>query len=894
MPLILSGYALFFGVILIGLLWATTWLAPRWRHLFRRPPAGYFDLDQLAPFEDLIDGYLIDRYGCVSAFAEIEAPAADVASVGQLNQLQSQLCQLIDRVPEYIVQLQFIYSTSGSYQPLIQAHPTLQSEWPVAQMLRELRSERLLQESKNRRLVRANTLLVLTCSPRPELREGAAILHQLKINFPASSPLPRRLLRPVEFSEAVHTLKSALAGASDSLERVGARLRPLPNREVAAYYYQLFNPDLALDQAIPLNFEPESTPFSDAWLCGEVALKDDCLRWGSYYHAVVGMNAKPQQSSPRLIESLTTGLPFHDFRVTLQIRRLDKSREVDALKRQRIVSVGKRRSSINPLDAILRTETPAGLAAEENVEASDEVREQNELISELRAGKTNLTQVQLVVHFWHPDRTELNRRREILLARFHDMNQARGWHETASTLPVLINSLPACYEPLEHPSKVKDRMAADLIPLHKGFEGGDHPVSLFRNATGGLVTLDLFSHTDVDASMSFVSGATGSGKSFLVNQLLLQHLVGRPLLLILDVGGSYESLVQQLNGQVVSFHPENPRCLNPLQIFRPGGSLGEPDEASRARILLNVEALATQPTDPLGELPPALRNLIDLAVVQAFAHAATRRDPVVTLSHLVERLNRFGPEGHALIERLKPFLRGEVFGAWFDGPSELDLRSPVVCFDLKGIRKVPVLARALIPMMVNYCYDRILASRGLKKILLFEEMWDFITNPKIAQFIVESYKTFRKEGAAVIGVSQSLADITRNEVVASALLQNVQTWFLLDQGNPDNERLAVEKLNLTQGQAEILTSLRRQARILESGEIQLYRECLLVRGQGRRQNSGRLRIAPMPEESWLSTTLPEEILERERVTHQCHGDLGQAIQSLARRHPGGLFIKKSD
>ncbi|MFZ5807221.1 MAG: VirB4 family type IV secretion system protein [Verrucomicrobiota bacterium] len=866
------------------------------RHAFAKGESIYYDIEDECSYEDLIDNYLIDRYGCTSIFLELDAPAADVATVNHLVQVQNALTQIVDKMPDYISQVQFMYTTNGSYDEILLEHASYKSPWAVSQALRNLRSQRLLMESKNRKLVCATTIMVITCAPRSEVKaEGSMVMQQLQINKTGAELKPQqRVLAQGEFTESVNTLRLAMNTAIDIAENVGIRTRIMNGKEIAQYFYRLFNPDRSVDMGIPLNYDPDYTPFSNAWMQSTVRVLDDCIKWGDYYHGMVSLWGKPQESQPRIVEAITTGLPFNDVRVTLSLRRLDKQKEIDSLKQKRLVSVGKRRQSVNPLDMIVKSQTPATLAAEENVEASEEIKEQNELIADLRANRIALVQGMLTVHLWHNDRKELKRRKEIVTARIADMNKAIGYSEVESTEPIFIISMPGNVEPMRRWMKMKDRMAADLSPIHKGFTGSDPPVSLFRNASHGLLPLDLFSKADVDAPMTFVSGATGSGKSFLVNGLITQHMIEDPFLIILDVGGSYGPLINQLNGQMVVFDQENPTCFNPLQVFTRGGELVEPDESIRSRILLNLEAMLTQPSDPNGEISQSMRNLLDEAVVQAFAHCISKREPVVRLGHVMERLNNFGREGHVLVDRMKPFLQGGVFGMWFDGPSEFDLKTNVVCFDMKGISKVPVLAKALVPMIVNFVYEKILTERGKRKILLFEEAWQFIANPRIATFLIEAFKTFRKEGAAVLGVSQSLADVARNEIVSSAVIQNVQTWFLMDQGNPDNERLAIQLLDLTEGQADILTSLQRKAMIHTNGELEMYRESLMIRGKGRRANSGRIRVQPMPEEYWLFTTDAQEAVERQRAVDQFDGDLSRALTLLAKKYPGGFYVKKEE
>jgi hypothetical protein len=865
------------------------------RHAFGKKLPEYVDFEEETPYEDMIDQYLIDRYGCVSVFMELDVPPGDVAKADQLIQLQNAFTNVIDKMPDAIYQIQFIYTTNGSYDSLLIDHAGYQGPWPVVQDLRGVRSERFMNESRNRKLVRASTVAVITAAPRAEFKEGQGVGQRLKSNSSsANAKMSQKILTEAEFAESINNLKIAVANLQDATGTLGIRCEMMDGKQVVDYFYRLFNPDRAIDMGIPVTYDPDYTPFTNAWMQSTIRVFEDAIKWGNYYHGMVSMWGKPQETQPRAVETITTNLPFNDVRVTLTIRRLDKQKEIDELKRKRLITIGKRRASVNPFEQFLGQSgsKSADLVAQENVEATEELKEENELIAELRANRISLVQSMLSFHIWHQDIKELRRRKEVVTARVSQINKAIAYNEYESTEPVFVLNMPGNVEPMRRWMKMKDRMAVDLAPIFKPFSGHDDPVCLFRNASNGLVTLDLFSKQDVDAPMAFVSGATGSGKSFLVNSLILQHLIDDPMLIILDVGGSYAPLVQQLGGQMITLDQDNPTCLNPLQVFGGSGELAEPDEGTRSRILLNLEAMLTQPNDPNGELSQSLRNLVDEAVVQAFAHCVSRREPVVTLSHLMERLTSFGKDGYLLVDRLKPFLRGGVFGDWFDGPSQFDLKSNVVCFDLKGISKVPVLTKALVPMIINFCYEKILSERGKRKILIFEEAWQFIMNPRVAAFIVEAFKTFRKEGAACIGVSQSLADVARNEIVATAVIQNVQTWFLMDQGNPENEKLAGEILSLSEGQADILSSLQRKARFLINGELELYRECLMIRGKGRRVNSGRIRVSPMPEEYWLFTTDAKEMEERKLALQQFDGDLLRAIRFLARKYPGGLYIKQ--
>jgi energy-coupling factor transporter ATP-binding protein EcfA2 len=849
------------------------------------------------PYRDLIGRYVVDCYGCVHAFYEVDAPSADVASVDRLVDIQRTLSKMIELLPNYIVQVQFSYANNGDYRQLIAQHVQYQSPWVLTSELRKLRAERLIKQVNNRELVRSGTTMVLTCGPKSEKTENTGVVEQFN-NINGTGKLPRRIPTRLEVQEAIATLRTSEVICADSLRVVGIDITPMSGEEICGYFYRLFNPDLAVDMGIPLSYDPDYDSFYSAWLNSDVELKDNCLAWGNYYHSIVSMAKKPQESTPRIIERITTDLPFSDYRVTISIRRTDKTQEIDKLVSTRRKAIGKIKIGTNPLEAVgvgKKGDQMGQYLAEEG----QDIAEANELVMDLRANKTFLVNMQLNVHLWHKDREELEKRREIVLSRIADMGKAKGWREAHSLKWVFVNSMPAAYEPFLRQQKVKDKMAADLIPIHKGFEGGKSPVALLKNASKGLVAIDLFERTDTPASLAFLSGATGSGKSTLVNLLIEQHLVSDPqtgeppLLMIFDVGGSYRPMIELLGGKMVDFDPERPVCMNPLQLLSASAkSLEEPTGIDRTRIMGNLTALCYSAADPNGEMPRTLFNLLDTCVTQAFYHAQAEGAKCVTLSMLTKRIREFSQrEGAAdLLARLGPYT-GETFRYWLDGPTQLDLDSEVVCFDIKGIEKMPQLQRAVVPMIINYIYDMVMRHPYRRKIIVMDEMWKFLMNQQMVEFVMEMFKTFRKENAAVLGLSQSLKDVAENRMTASSVVQNTYIWFLLDQGKEKERQFAIELLSLTEGQAEILSNLRAVARRDANGNVISYREALMIKGTGMKANSGVVRVELMPEEHWLFTTDSAEKTLRARTVEQYGGDLWKALHFLAQKHPGGLHLK---
>lgn len=858
------------------------------RKLGRERFKSYNDIEDHVPFIDIYGSLLLDVYGCSHAFYEMDSPAADVASSERLVAVQEQLANMVDHLPDKICQIQFNYATSGDYRKEITRHAGYQGSWDVANRLREVRAARLLDETKNRALIKTRTIMVLSVLPR-----GGGVLSPSKLSMAGSGDIwmPKRFPELLDVGEATNCLKIAESVMDDCLQKVGIKARRMGADEIAGYYYDLFNQDMSGDWGLPVQYDYDNTPFNDSWLCNSWEWDGDCFKIGEYWHTWISMNAKPQESMPRLIERVTTGLAIPGVRVCLSVRRLDKSIEADNLRSRRNLTMQRMTEPLSWIDKVVNPSKREDIrTAEYNVEAKDEIEEANRLLSELRSGKEFLAMVQLVVHTWSKDLADIKERREIIASRISDMNKARGLPEYHASYEVMRSSLPASVEPLYRWLKVKGRMAADLIPLDKGFEGGgEEPVCLLRNRSGGLVTLNLYQKGVANAPLVFVSGASGSGKSFLVNQLVMQHLIGDSIAVIMDVGGSYAPLVEIMGGQMIKFDTEKPLCINPLQVY--GGAKGsEPSASDRARICRAIEPMLIQPDDPQGVLPPHAIALLDRGVEAAFAEAAVHFTPYVTLSDLHRIINAYPDGGAEVAARMKPYTRGQLYGQWFDGPTTIDLNSRMVCFDMKGTSREKRLMQALAPMVVNYVYDIIMANRSKPKMLIMDEMWSFISQERIMGFIVEAWKTFRKENTLVVGISQSLAgDIASNTYVANAVVQNTETWFLLAQGKEVDAKAAADLLGLTEGQTDLLQNLQQRRGVGRSGMVENWRECLLIRASHNlSENSGVVRIQATPEEYWLATTEPTESAMLREVAQRMGGNYFEAARWLAEKHPAGL------
>ena len=162
------------------------------------------------------------------------------------------------------------------------------------------------------------------------------------------------------------------------------------------------------------------------------------------------------------------------------------------------------------------------------------------------------------------------------IRRLFASHDAKAIREGYGQLPAWFSRMPA--QPRRRQVRsvfVSAGLAASMAPIFGPPVGTSQSGHLRQPALAILETqwrtpyhYDLF---DGDVGHTLVLGATGAGKSFALNFLLVQALQYDPRVLILDLGGSYRWLTQFLGGGYMELLPRRERGFSLTPLFAPGG-----------------------------------------------------------------------------------------------------------------------------------------------------------------------------------------------------------------------------------------------------------------------------------------------------------------------------------
>lgn len=135
-------------------------------------------------------------------------------------------------------------------------------------------------------------------------------------------------------------------------------------------------------------------------------------------------------------------------------------------------------------------------------------------------------------------------------------------------LPIFRNCLPLCCDrfainELWRYKTMTSNEAPVILPLFGESKGtGTHHVQLVSR-NGQIMSLSL--HDSSTNQNAVIAAESGSGKSFLLNEIVLSYMSEGARVWIIDAGKSYKKLCESLNGDFVEFSERSNISLNPFE-----------------------------------------------------------------------------------------------------------------------------------------------------------------------------------------------------------------------------------------------------------------------------------------------------------------------------------------
>lgn len=338
------------------------------------------------------------------------------------------------------------------------------------------------------------------------------------------------------------------------------------------------------------------------------------------------------------------------------------------------------------------------------------------------------------------------------------------------TAPMFQNCLPLCAEKeavfhLDRYKTMTTRELPVLLPVFGEWKGTGtfHVALISRN--GQLMSLSL--HDSDTNKNAVIAAESGSGKSFLLNEIIVSYLSEGAQVWVIDTGKSYKKLNEQLDGDFLQFDEASKICLNPFELIDDW----KEDEDTISAL---IAAMASE-KEKLSDFQMAGLKQILKRLWETKGQAMTVDDIAAEcLGHTEQRMHDIG-------QQLFSFTSKGGYGQYFHGHNTMRFENPFTVLELDELQGRTHLRQVVLMQLIFQIQrEMYLGERNRKKIMIIDEAWDLIKSGPVSVFIEHGFRKFRKYGGSAIIATQSLNDLYENPV-GRAIAENANMMLLLGQ-----------------------------------------------------------------------------------------------------------------
>jgi len=633
-----------------------------------------------------------------------------------------------------------------------------------------------------------------------------------------------------------------------NLENTGIRMRRLKSPELADVLHKSIN--FTTD-----NFDREISglALNNKLVARDYVVEKGYLKIGTQYVACLSLSLLPEVTRSHY---LINGIPLpyifplmHNLsfphRVVFSCQNVNMDKEIARLSRKLNV-----------------TRFIAGLSRNREGRKSEvRYQELNELLDEIYQQHKKLATVSLNVIINDTDIERLNEKINRTNQAFSNIDKGQAVLETLDILPMFVSCLPGNSVENYHRLLVKTSNASQFINL-SNFNKGYHRGIVVKNRNGEPVLFDYFDPR-LNSWNAIIIGPTGTGKSYLMQAMLLQLLeqgvkvFGLDVGGVGDIGGSYKKMISLLKGRYIELNMDNPIPLNPFALIKKNF-----DTKKQLFLRAFIEKLILEREET--SISKVDQAFISKVLEKYVAEYQGTYNLKTFVDFFAQQRDEDGYVDVKLLARKMYIYTHGEYSRFLCADEMIDIREDLVCFDLKGLESHPDLQGIIAIIITGLLWDLMERNLNQQKVIFADELWKVLDdNTTIGHLVVELFRTSRKMGAGIFAISQSIEDI-ESASFSAPIKDNALNHFILAH-KPKQLDSLTRAFGYSEHELALVSSLRR-------GEFFLDRDGRMT----------VLKIDTSGYDHYLFTTNRQENNELEEKMSQFDGNLIKAIDELAK------------
>jgi type IV secretory pathway VirB4 component len=494
---------------------------------------------------------------------------------------------------------------------------------------------------------------------------------------------------------------------------------------------------------------------------------------------------------------------------------------------------------------------------------------------------TAYTAVNVIVS--DPDKKEVTRKANHVISAFSNMNESKCYIETKETANLFFASIPG-NSSANYRGFINTVIQGICYLQKESLYRSDPEGYLFLDRFGTPCLLEMRKTAEIVNKNRILIGPSGSGKSYWLNEFILQSVEMKNDVVIIDIGGSYKSNVLLNNGKYYDSRDKRQFSFNPFLCQKDKNSnyiyindASDDPEAQNDVIqyITTVISVIWKPQKSGEQLRAVEKELLKESIIKFYVYVNKNKifpcmDSYCCFmeNYKLDEMAKLKFDVTELLLMLKEYRKEGQFGFLLNSENNLDITSDrLIAFDLEDAKGADYFQIVII-IVLNLIADKIKKRKGITKELIIDEAFDFLNDEKMGDFIAYLFRTFRKkEGEILIAAQNVLFIKSCPPQIKDSILINSDTKILLNHSKfTDNYKDIQNVLSISESEIEMLDSLQEDER---------GREFYIK--MGKKSGIFRLEVSPIADISYDSRQA--KVIELQKLREET-GSIPAALNQM--------------
>lgn len=315
-------------------------------------------------------------------------------------------------------------------------------------------------------------------------------------------------------------------------------------------------------------------------------------------------------------------------------------------------------------------------------------------------------------------------------------------------LPAILSMLP-CQQPIYWNDLKKMKLSriclgsevTAKLPIHAEWKGVPEPGVLFFGRRGQLFNWNPFYRISSGNYNVCVFGPSGGGKSVFLQELSSSVMAQNTRVFILDIGQSFASMAELLDGEIVQFGKEVKVALNPFAGFKANMDKDDFNNLVKCAKELLIIMCGAKNDRGAAELEKAIIDALE----QSKFDLSINEFAIYLQNAKSKLLNQYGIT-------LYSYTRDGIYGKYFTADKNkksAGFKELITIFEFEEIKKDKKLLAIILQILLMEITNQFFTGdRSQRFMIIVDEAWMLLDYA--AGFFAEFARTVRKYGGSLV------------------------------------------------------------------------------------------------------------------------------------------------